>query len=172
MDSNNEYSSDNISCTSPYIGSYVDPDVNPYCNSYGDSYDDSYDDPYTNLYNNPYTNSDAELQENDNKPDNTAARRKTIDETAEEKSVKKIRVNITDPIIVLKKGQEEVCGTNYKYNTRTRNMKLHLRAKHGILGSNDLKQDTDKKHQLHIDKMVRKVTPHKEIIQAELRRVT
>src|SRR6185437_15616606 len=182
MDSNNEYNSDSIHCTSSYADSYADP--------YADPYVDPYADPYTD----PYANSDAEPQNNEDELHNTAARRKAIDENEEEKNVKKIRVNITDPvnkkgcvksyvwdyfqiekgraickIIILKKGKEEECGTNYKYDTGTGNMKLHLRVKHGILGPDDLEQNLDKKHQLRIDQMVRKVMPHRETIQAELR---
>ncbi|CAG8760961.1 11391_t:CDS:1, partial [Cetraspora pellucida] len=74
-------------------------------------------------------------------------------------------------IVVLKKGVEDECGTDYKHDGRTSNMKFHLRTKHRILGRNDLDQNPNK-CQLQIDKMIRKVPPHKETIQTELKRIT
>ncbi|CAG8455946.1 16242_t:CDS:2, partial [Cetraspora pellucida] len=130
-DSNNEYNSDSIPCTSSYANSYTDP--------YADPCTDPYTDPYTNPYTNSYTNLDAESQNNDDEHYSTAVRRKTIDRNKEDKSVKKIQKEI-----------EEECGTNL----------------------NDLEQNSDKKHQLHIDQIVRKVISHRETIQVELRRVT
>ncbi|CAG8785090.1 35950_t:CDS:2, partial [Gigaspora margarita] len=40
MDSNNEYNSDSIPCTSSYADSYADPYADPYVDPYSDSYAD------------------------------------------------------------------------------------------------------------------------------------
>ncbi|CAG8702981.1 13624_t:CDS:2, partial [Ambispora leptoticha] len=80
----------------------------------------------------------------------TAARRKATEKSVDEQHAKKIR------IFMLKKGIEEECGANYKHDGGTSNMKFHLRTKHGILGPDDLIQDSNKR-QLQIDKMIRKV---------------
>ncbi|CAG8795977.1 15466_t:CDS:1, partial [Cetraspora pellucida] len=124
---------------------------------------------------------------------NSAVMRKTTKEP-EKQSVKKIRVNITKQadkrllsyvwdyfevengcdickIVVLKKGVEDECGTDYKHDGGTSNMKFHLQTKHGILGPNDLKSNPSKR-QLQINEMIRKVPPHKETIQTELKRIT
>ncbi|CAG8829469.1 22905_t:CDS:2, partial [Gigaspora margarita] len=58
MDNNNEYNSDNISCTSPYVDPYTDP----YADSYADPYADSYADPYTDPY--EILSSDNEFSDN------------------------------------------------------------------------------------------------------------
>ncbi|CAG8553780.1 1132_t:CDS:2 [Cetraspora pellucida] len=177
MNINNEYNSDN----NPYTDSYTD-----LCDPYTDLCD-----PYTNFY----INSDTNPQDNNNELPRTLTRRKTTDESVEEQSTKKIRVNfdnstVTNPsyvwkyfkiekdghtyckILVLRKGSDIECRTNYKHDSRTGNMKLHLRTKHDILGPDDFTTNPNKKYQLQIDKIVKKVTPHKETIQTKLKRVT
>ncbi|CAG8508591.1 13403_t:CDS:2, partial [Cetraspora pellucida] len=115
----------------------------PYTSSYADSYANSYADPCTDLYTNPYTNPYTNL---DAKPQNNDDEHHSI--TARRKTIDGNKEDKSVKkiwIIILKKGIEE------EY---------------------DLKQNSDKKHQLHIDQMVRKVMPYRETIQAELRRVT
>jgi hypothetical protein len=51
-------------------------------------------------------------------------------------------------------------------------MKQHLQLKHGILSPEDLQSNPGEKYQAHIDKMIRKVAPHRAPKQAELKRVT
>ncbi|RIB11747.1 hypothetical protein C2G38_2202635 [Gigaspora rosea] len=88
----------------------------------------------------------------------TAVRKKTAEEP---KKQKKIQVNITKQadkkllsyvwdyfevkngcgickIVVLKKGIENICGTDYKHDSGTSNMKFHLQTMHRILGPNDI----------------------------------
>ncbi|CAG8518411.1 8805_t:CDS:2, partial [Cetraspora pellucida] len=154
------------------------------------SYTDLYPDPYSDLYSDLYTDSDIGSQDN-KESSSTAAKRKTTEKSVDEQHVKKIWVNIINPVVnksyvwkyfqtenehdfckifMLKKGIEEECGANYKHDEGTSNMKFYLRTKHGILGPDDLIQDSNKQ-QLQIDKMIRKVSSHKKTIQRELKRI-
>ncbi|CAG8500401.1 13221_t:CDS:1 [Cetraspora pellucida] len=75
-------------------------------------------------------------------------------------------------IIVTKKGVETECRRKYKHDGGTENMKLHLRSVHGIFGPNELQSNLDEKHQLTIAQMFKKVIPHSESKQLELKRIT
>ncbi|CAI2185423.1 7416_t:CDS:2 [Funneliformis geosporum] len=51
-------------------------------------------------------------------------------------------------------------------------MKQHLQTKHGILSPDDLQLNSNEEIQIHIDKMIRKVTPYCVPKQVELKQVT
>ncbi|CAG8513487.1 19042_t:CDS:2 [Racocetra fulgida] len=97
MDSNNDYSFDNIPCTSFYTDSYTDLYADSYSDSYVDPYADPYADSNANPYTDPYADSNAEPQNKNNELCSTTARSKTNDRTKDEENIKKICVNITDP---------------------------------------------------------------------------
>ncbi|CAI2198152.1 3834_t:CDS:2, partial [Funneliformis geosporum] len=75
-------------------------------------------------------------------------------------------------IIIFLKGEEVECKRNYKYDGGTGNIKQHLQIKHGISSPDDLQLNYNEKIQTHINKMIRKVTPHCALKQAELKQVT
>ncbi|CAI2162800.1 3591_t:CDS:1 [Funneliformis geosporum] len=143
--------------------------------------------------NNEYT-SDTDAQ--DDEISSNTARRKTIQKPVAKSNVKRIRVNFTNnnsktkkssyvweyfqiengrdvcKIIIFLKGEEVECKRNYKHDGGTGNMKQHLQTKHGISSPDDLQLNSNEKIQTHIDKMIRKVTPHRAPKQAELKQVT
>ena len=127
---------------------------------------------------------------------NDTARRKATEELVEKPNAKKIRVNIinTDPktkkssyvweyfqvedgrdvckIITSLNGKEIECKKSYKHDGGTGNMKQHLQFKHEIFPPGDLPLNPNEKYQTRIDKMIKKVTPHRASKQAELKQVT
>lgn len=134
--------------------------------------------------------SDIDIQEEDEF--SNVNRRKATNEPVEEPNAKKIRVNIinlTDTkkssfvwdyfqtengrdvckILILQKNEEVECKKSYKHDGGTGNMKQHLQLKHNIFAPNDIQLKSNKKNQLNIDKMISKVTPHREAKQKELK---
>lgn len=61
-------------------------------------------------------------------------------------------------VLISSNGDEYECKKSYKHDGRTGNMKLHLSSKHGIVSDDIQLKDSN---QLHIDTMVKKITPHR-----------
>ncbi|CAG8742781.1 538_t:CDS:2 [Cetraspora pellucida] len=72
-------------------------------------------------------------------------------------------------IIVIRKDKETIYKKKYKHDGGTKNMKLHLWSAYGIFGPDEIQLNPDEKHQLSIAKMFKKVIPHSESKQLELK---